>query len=158
MGKKLDKLTHIAMDLIVHFILIVLLIITLLVFLVGVYGIIKIILFVPITGKFREAFGVIVDTVFDVILLLEAYRSVFECLKHERIPLRYVIDMTLMMMLRETFLKYYKGVIRPIEMVAVTVLVGVLIAARVFVLKYSPDYFDLKLDEMRKAVKGGSKG
>ncbi len=156
MGKRLDRITHIAMDLIVHFILITLLIITLMVFLVGVYGIVKIVLFVPITGKFREAFGIIVDTVFDVILLLEAYRSVFECLKHERIPLRYVIDMTLMMMLRETFLKYYKGVIRPVELVSVTVLVGVLIAARVFVLKYSPDYFDLKLDEMRRAVEGKS--
>ncbi|WP_456481569.1 phosphate-starvation-inducible PsiE family protein [Methanopyrus sp.] len=149
MSERLNRLAYKFLDITVHTVMISILAITLFIFSVGVYDIVKTFLASPYQTRFRVTFGLIVECVFDVLLLLEVYQSVLETLRHRRVPLRYVIDITVIMILRETFLKYYRGAIRPAELLSVTAMLVVLIASRVVVLKYSPDYFDAHLEKIR---------
>ena len=149
MGDRLDELAHRLLRVTAYTVMVAILGVTLIVFAVGVYDIVSTFLVSPYQVRFRAAFGLIVECVFDVLLLLEVYQSVLETLRHHRVPLRYVVDITIITMLRETFLKYYRGSIRPVELLSVTVLLAVLVVARVIVLKYSPDYFEAKLERVR---------
>ncbi|WP_457620355.1 phosphate-starvation-inducible PsiE family protein [Methanopyrus sp.] len=149
MSERLNRIAYRFLDVTVHIVMISILAITLFIFSVGVYDIVRAFLTSPYQVRFRMTFGLIVECVFDVLLLLEVYQSVLETLRHRRVPLRYVVDITVIMMLRETFLKYYRGTIRPVELLSVTVLLAVLIASRVAVLRYSPDYFEAHLERIR---------
>ena len=155
MDERVDELAHRLLRITVHIVMVAILGITLIVFAVGVYDIVGTFLTSSYQARFRVAFGLIVECVFDVLLLLEVYQSVLETLRHHRVPLRYVVDITIIMMLRETFLKYYRNSISPTELLSVTVLLAVLVAARVIVLKYSPDYFEVKLERMRPGGEAG---
>ncbi|AAM02420.1 phosphate-starvation-inducible PsiE family protein [Methanopyrus kandleri] len=149
MSERLNRFAYKFLDITVHIVMISILAITLFIFGVGVYDIVSTFLTSPYQVRFRMTFGLIVECVFDVLLLLEVYQSVLETLRHRRVPLRYVVDITIIMILRETFLKYYRGTIRPMEMLSVTAMLTVLIASRVVVLKYSPDYFKTHLERIR---------
>ncbi|WP_148689230.1 phosphate-starvation-inducible PsiE family protein [Methanopyrus sp. SNP6] len=149
MSERMNKLAYRLLDITVHVVMILILAITLFIFGVGVYDIVKTFLTSPYQVRFRMTFGLIVECVFDVLLLLEVYQSVLETLSHRRVPLRYVVDITIIMILRETFLKYYRGVIQPVELLSVTAMLTVLVVSRVVVLKYSPDYFEAHFKEIR---------
>ncbi|WP_456483339.1 phosphate-starvation-inducible PsiE family protein [Methanopyrus kandleri] len=149
MSERLNRFAYKFLDITVHVVMISILAITLFIFGVGVYDIVSTFLTSPYRVRFRMTFGLIVECVFDVLLLLEVYQSVLETLRHRRVPLRYVVDITIIMILRETFLKYYRGTIRPVELLSVTAMLAVLIVSRVIVLKYSPDYFKTHLERIR---------
>ncbi|WP_157666141.1 phosphate-starvation-inducible PsiE family protein [Methanopyrus sp. KOL6] len=149
MSERLNRLAYRFLDATVHIVMILILVITLFIFSIGVYDIVRTFLTNPYQVRFRMTFGLIVECVFDVLLLLEVYQSVLETLSHRRVPLRYVVDITIIMILRETFLKYYQGVIQPVELLSVTVMLTVLVVSRVVVLKYSPDYFEAHFKEIR---------
>jgi len=145
----MHRFSHRLLRVTVHVVMVAILGVTLIVFAVGAYDIVRTFLTSPYRARFREAFGLIVECVFDVLLLLEVYQSVLETLRHHRVPLRYVVDITIIMMLRETFLKYYRGTLRPSELLSVTAFLAVLVTSRVVVLKYSPDYFNERLRRLR---------
>ncbi len=89
-------------------------------------------------SELKEAFSFTVTDLLTFFIILELFKSLVEYFREHRLKLRFIIDATLVFILREVMISLYQHQSPPLLIMAFAFLALVLGAARTLAIIYSP--------------------
>ncbi len=90
------------------------------------------------TSELKEAFGFTVTSLLTFFIILELFKSLVEYFREHRLKLTFIVDATLVFILREVMVGLYQHQATPLEIAALALLALVLGAVRTLAIIYSP--------------------
>jgi uncharacterized membrane protein (DUF373 family) len=88
--------------------------------------------------ELKEAFGFTVTNLLTFFVLLELFKSLVEYFREHRLRLTFIVDATLVFILREVMIGLYQHQDAPLEIVALAILLVALAGVRTLAIIYSP--------------------
>lgn len=79
-----------------------------------------------------------------MFILLEIIKSINDFIYHQRIRISLMLDVSIIILLRELVLGIYQHIISENFSIILTIIIFVLVIARIFAIKYSPNMFKIK--------------
>ena len=86
----------------------------------------------------KDAFGFIVTHLLTFFIILELFKSLVEYFREHRLKLTFIVDATLVFILREVMIGLYQHQTSPLQIGALAVLAAVLGCLRTLAIVYSP--------------------
>lgn len=105
--------------------------------------------------ELKEAFGVIVTNLLTFFIILELFKSLVEYFREHRLKLTFIVDATLVFILREVMIGLYQHQSSPLQIAALALLVLVLGGVRTLAIVYSPMERSM-VESLRGDEKAGS--
>ncbi len=93
---------------------------------------------VMVRSELKEAFGFIVTNLLTFFIILELFKSLVEYFREHRLKLTFIVDATLVFILREVMIGLYQHQSSPLQICALALLALVLGAVRTLAIVYSP--------------------
>jgi len=90
------------------------------------------------TRELKEAFGFTVTSLLTFFIILELFKSLVEYFREHRLKLTFIVDATLVFILREVMIGLYQHQATPLQIAALALLALVLGAVRTLAIIYSP--------------------
>jgi len=90
------------------------------------------------TSELKEAFGFTVTSLLTFFIILELFKSLVEYFREHRLKLTFIVDATLVFILREVMIGLYQHQAAPLQVAALALLALVLGAVRTLAIIYSP--------------------
>jgi uncharacterized membrane protein (DUF373 family) len=88
--------------------------------------------------ELREAFGFTVTNLLTFFVILELFKSLVEYFREHRLKLTFIVDATLVFILREVMIGLYQHQSPPLQIAALALLALVLGGVRTLAIVYSP--------------------
>jgi len=88
--------------------------------------------------ELKEAFGIIVTNLLTFFVILELFKSLVEYFREHRLKLTFIVDATLVFILREVMIGLYQHQSPPLQIAALALLALVLGGVRTLAIIYSP--------------------
>ena len=88
--------------------------------------------------ELKEAFGFTVTNLLTFFVILELFKSLVEYFREHRLKLTFIVDATLVFILREVMIGLYQHQSSPLQIAALALLALVLGAGRTLAIIYSP--------------------
>jgi uncharacterized membrane protein (DUF373 family) len=88
--------------------------------------------------ELREAFGFTVTNLLTFFVILELFKSLIEYFREHRLKLTFIVDATLVFILREVMIGLYQHQSPPLQIAALALLALVLGGVRTLAIVYSP--------------------
>jgi len=89
-------------------------------------------------SELKEAFGFTVTNLLAFFIILELFKSLIEYFREHRLKLTFIVDATLVFILREVMIGLYQHQASPLQVAALALLALVLGAVRTLAIIYSP--------------------
>ncbi|MGH7793924.1 MAG: phosphate-starvation-inducible PsiE family protein [Candidatus Binatia bacterium] len=89
-------------------------------------------------SKLTDAFGFIITHLLTFFIILELFKSLVEYFREHRLKLTFIVDATLVFILREVMIGLYQHQSSPLQISALALLALVLGAVRTLAIVYSP--------------------
>jgi uncharacterized membrane protein (DUF373 family) len=89
-------------------------------------------------SELKEAFGFTVTNLLTFFIILELFKSLVEYFREHRLKLTFIVDATLVFILREVMIGLYQHQATPIQIAALALLALVLGVVRTLAIIYSP--------------------
>jgi uncharacterized membrane protein (DUF373 family) len=89
-------------------------------------------------SELKEAFGFAVTSLLTFFIILELFKSLVEYFREHRLKLTFIVDATLVFILREVMIGLYQHQATPLQIAALALLALVLGAVRTMAIIYSP--------------------
>jgi uncharacterized membrane protein (DUF373 family) len=89
-------------------------------------------------SELKEAFGFIVTRLLTFFIILELFKSLVEYFREHRLKLTFIVDATLVFILREVMIGLYQHQNSPLQICALALLASVLGGLRTLAIIYSP--------------------
>lgn len=89
-------------------------------------------------SELKEAFGFAVTNLLTFFIILELFKSLFEYFREHRLKLTFIVDATLVFILREVMIGLYQHQATPLQIAALALLALVLGVVRTLAIIYSP--------------------
>jgi len=89
-------------------------------------------------SKLKEAFGITVTNLLTFFVILELFKSLVEYFREHRLKLTFIVDATLVFILREVMIGLYQHQSSPLQIAALALLALVLGGVRTLAIVYSP--------------------
>ena len=86
----------------------------------------------------KDAFGFIVTNLLTFFIILELFKSLVEYFREHRLKLTFIVDATLVFILREVMIGLYQHQSSPLQICSIALLALVLGAVRTLAIVYSP--------------------
>jgi uncharacterized membrane protein (DUF373 family) len=93
---------------------------------------------IMVRSELKEAFGFIVTNLLTFFIILELFKSLVEYFREHRLKLTFIVDATLVFILREVMIGLYQHQSSPLQICALALLALVLGAVRTLAIVYSP--------------------
>ena len=90
------------------------------------------------TTDLKEAFGITVANLLTFFVILELFKSLIEYFREHRLKLTFIVDATLVFILREVMIGLYQHQSPPLQIAALALLALVLGGVRTLAIVYSP--------------------
>ncbi|HYA30832.1 MAG TPA: phosphate-starvation-inducible PsiE family protein [Acidobacteriota bacterium] len=89
-------------------------------------------------NELKEAFGFTVTNLLTFFIILELFKSLVEYFREHRLKLTFIVDATLVFLLREVMIGLYQHQTTPLQIAALALLALVLGTVRTLAIIYSP--------------------
>ena len=93
---------------------------------------------IMVASELKEAFGFTVTNLLTFFIILELFKSLIEYFREHRLKLTFIVDATLVFILREVMIGLYQHQSSPLQISALALLALVLGAVRTLAIIYSP--------------------
>ena len=93
---------------------------------------------IMVRSELKKAFGFIVTNLLTFFIILELFKSLVEYFREHRLKLTFIVDATLVFILREVMIGLYQHQSSPLQIIALALLALVLGGVRTLAIVYSP--------------------